>query len=1152
MLIVQIKLSDIFRIFFLILFLGILSPWEVNAQNNINDKIATTSLDYENIPVLVVIAGYENFYLDVLYADNNLLYVNVQELFLALHIPCISEQNEGNLSGFILNEKSKYLIDNTKNLINIDNKTFNIKDKFIKESEVLYLESSIFPEIFGLSLTFNYRSLTLILKSDFELPVIKQQRIEKMRNNISKIQGEIIADTVVKRNYHLFKPGMADWSVASYQTRNGLTNNFLSFGLGTELLYGEADLSIKYYDKYKLDDRQIFYQWRWVDNDKTLIRQAQLGRISNQTISSINVPVIGAVIRNAPTTVRKAKGYFTISEFTEPDWAVELYINNVLVDYTRADASGLFMFNIPMVYGYTTLKLKFYGPLGEERSEERIMNVPYTIMPSKKLEYSLSAGFLQDSISSRFGKADFNYGVNNVLTIGGGLEYLSSITNGGFIPYAQLTMQPFSKLTLFGEYAHGVRTRGLLNYYFSKNSLLEIDYTKYVEGQRAILFHALEERKVKLSIPFRYKNFIGFSKLEYTEFVYKTFNYNQVNAMVSVYYKRFSTNSTTQLNWIDNNAKFATSDLSFSYRLGKGHTIRPSAKYNISENEFLSYKVAFEKIIPRGNFAISYERNVSYNDNLINVSFRYDLPYARTNISASQSNGKIYTSQSAQGSMAFGSGNKYVHKSNNSSVGKGGISLYPFLDLNNNGIFDADEKMVKLNSVRVMGSVAIIRDEDSIIRIPDLNAFTKYLIEFYDNDLENIAWRFKHKRYEVLVDPNQFKRIDIPIVSVGEVNGMAFRNINNSLKGVGRILINIYNKNSGEKVAETLSEYDGYINYLGLKPGEYLARVDSVQLSNLGLKSNLSQIDFSIKTMKEGDIVEGLDFILQSVTNDSLNLKKIAQQKSLEYFADKITAIIDTMHTASVDTLYKIQLLAVRKPVNIKDYFAKLLTAIPRLEIEETLGEDGLYHYSTVKTFSGMADAHIYQNIIRKNGWKDSFVAIYAGEKRIDRAFVIMLAKLRLKAERKTKIAPSLPKAKENLIAEKVVIEKPVQQQNVPILEKQKITESKSVEIISFVRDSVALLPNDTLYKVQLMALRIPIRVKGYFIRLQTDIPGLTVEETIDENGLYLYSTGAIRGMDQARELLQRIKHSGWETCFIVTYTVIKNDESIYKLRRKK
>ena len=107
----------------------------------------------------------------------------------------------------------------------------------------------------------------------------KNQLYEKMRNNISKIQGEIIADTVVKRNYHLFKPGMADWSVASYQTRNGLTNNFLSFGLGTELLYGEADLSIKYYDKYKLDDRQIFYQWRWVDNDKTLIRQAQLGRI---------------------------------------------------------------------------------------------------------------------------------------------------------------------------------------------------------------------------------------------------------------------------------------------------------------------------------------------------------------------------------------------------------------------------------------------------------------------------------------------------------------------------------------------------------------------------------------------------------------------------------------------------------------------------------------------------------------------------------------------------------------------------------------------------------------------------------------------------------------------------------------------------------
>jgi hypothetical protein len=35
---------------------------------------------------------------------------------------------------------------------------------------------------------------------------------------------------------------------------------------------------------------------------------------------------------------------------------VELYVNNILVDYKRADASGFFTFEIPLIYGTTNVK----------------------------------------------------------------------------------------------------------------------------------------------------------------------------------------------------------------------------------------------------------------------------------------------------------------------------------------------------------------------------------------------------------------------------------------------------------------------------------------------------------------------------------------------------------------------------------------------------------------------------------------------------------------------------------------------------------------------------------------------------------------------------------------------------------------------------
>jgi len=886
MLIVHVRFSFLLKGLFLVLILFTLPEFEAKAHvDNFIAKNEVSAFAFDGFPVNVIVEGYNNFYIDAIYANDGLLYVNIGDLFKTLNIPCIIGQNGDIIDGFIENESRTYSIDYNTGQIKVGDKTVNAKNGLVKEMGTLYMESSLFAEAFGIILTFNYRALTIILKSNFELPIIKQLRIEKMRSNISKLKGEVIADTIVQRNYHFLKFGTLDWSIASSQTWDGSTNNHLGLGFGTELLCGEADVSINYSDQYKFENRQLQYLWRWVDNDKSIIKQVQVGKISNQTISFINAPVIGAVVRNSPTTVRKATGYYTINAFTEPNWTVELYINNILVDYTKADASGLYVFKVPIVYGYITLTLKFYGTMGEERTEERTMNIPYTIMPAKEFEYGLSAGIVQDSSLSRFGKGNFNFGLTRFLTVGGGLEYLSSIPDGAFIPYAKITIQPFSKLIINGEYAHGVKTRCLLNYYFGNNTLLEIDYTKHVKGQLATIFNAPEERKAKLSIPFRIKKLNVFAKLDYTQLVYSDFKNNQGNIMLSAYYRQFSANSATQLNWINNKLVYVTTDLSLFYRLKNGYNIRSSAQYNASESKFITCKAAIEKSIPKGNLSATYESNILNNANLISLSFKYDLSFARINISASHSNGNTYTSESAQGSLAFVGGNKYIHASNNSSVGKGGISLYPFLDLNNNGIFDKGEHLVKLNSVRVSGGKTIFSKKDSIVRIPNLNAFTSYNVEFSDNDLDNIAWRFKKKVYQAFIDPNQFKRIDIPIVAVGEVSGMAYLNTDNSLQGIGRVLVKFYNKNSPKVIAETLSESDGYVYYLGLEPGEYVARVDTVQLSNLDFKVDPPQIDFTIKTLEEGDIVGGIDFVLSRNKINEKPIKKaiVPNEKGMLY-----------------------------------------------------------------------------------------------------------------------------------------------------------------------------------------------------------------------------------------------------------------------------
>ena len=88
------------------------------------------------------------------------------------------------------------------------------------------------------------------------------------------------------------------------------------------------------------------------------------------------------------------------------------------------------------------------------------------------------------------------------------------------------------------------------------------------------------------------------------------------------------------------------------------------------------------------------------------------------------------------------------------------------------------------------------------------------------------------------------------------------KNLKNELNGIGRILVKIYKTNSDKAIAEALSEPDGYFLYMGLEPGDYVARIDSVQLRNLDFTVDSPEIPFNIKSLKDGDIVEDINFIL--------------------------------------------------------------------------------------------------------------------------------------------------------------------------------------------------------------------------------------------------------------------------------------------------
>lgn len=827
--------------------------------------------EYEEIFVFMRVQGVGSFEINALYSYNNdQLLISVIELFQYLHINYEVSHYLDSITGFLIDEQKTYLIDHPNQLIRIDDNIISLKDNEIVKTDLgIFLQTGVYGRAFGLYCTFHFRSLSVELKTELELPAIRELRLEQMRKNIERLRGEVEVDTTIYRHYHLFRFGMIDWGISATQINGKDSDTRASLGIGSELLGGETNIFLNYSTRDGFNDRNQQYQWRWANNSTKIVKQFRLGKISTSSISSIFDPVIGVTATNSPTTFRRSFGEYILADYTEPGWTVELYINNVIVDYVTADASGFFSFNVPLVYGTSQVILKFYGPYGEERIREQYLNIPYNFLPKGEVEYTLTGGLVQDGEQSVYSRASLNYGVGRGLTLGGGLEYLSSITNGNEIPFISASLSPVNNLLISGEYAHGVRGKALMSYRLPSNMTIELDYANYKEGQQAIRFNYLEERKASVAIPLRISKFRSFTRISYRQNVYELLNYNTVDMTLSTYFAGINANLSGYASWIDQKNPFIYGNLALGMKLWRGFTLRPQAQFDISNKELVSLKAELEKRILRsGYISVSYEENIRMAYRSLDFSFRWDLSFAQTSLGTRIAKDIITTSQGARGSIAFGSGNKYVHTDNRSTIGRGGLTIIPFLDVNHNGIRDKDEPLATGLAVRINGGRILKTLNDTLVRIVELEPYASYLLELDESRLDNIAWRLHEKVLSVYIDPNQFKKLEIPILPVGEANGMITLSDEQGTRGLGRILVNFY-LSDGTFVKQIMSESDGYLTYLGLAPGAYYAEVDQEQLQRLALNVEPQRIDFEIQALSYGDIVDGLEFNLSRTQEES-------------------------------------------------------------------------------------------------------------------------------------------------------------------------------------------------------------------------------------------------------------------------------------------
>lgn len=818
---------------------------------------------YEELALFVDVPNLGGRDMDILILDNE-VYLPITDLFDFLMIRNIPSPNLDTITGFFVNQEATYLIDRKNNQIQYVDQMFTLQPGDLIRTETnLYLKGYYFGHIFGLDADFNFRTMSIRINPRMELPAIREMRLLAMRKNMKRLVGEEEADTTIGRNYPFFQFGMADWSANLTEQVNGQVDSRLSLALGSMLVGGEATVVINYNSFTPFTEKQQHYLWRYVNNDNRAVRQVMAGKIATGATSSIFDPVVGAKVTNSSTKFRRSFGTYTLSDRTEPEWTVELYVNNVLVDFTTADASGFFTFEVPLVYGNTSVRLKFYGPYGEERVREQNITIPFNFIPKKTFEYSVSAGIVEDGLQSKFSRAGAFYGLTRSITLGTGVEYLSSVTSSQVMPFVNGSFRLASNLLLSGEYSPEVRSKGTLTYRLPSSLQFDLNYIYYTKGQRAINHIYREERKFSMSMPIRLNNFSVYNRFSIHQLVLPTSNYTTAEWLISGALFGVNTNITTYGVFIGNTRPYFYSDFSMAFRLPKNITLQPRAQYSYTNKQFLSAKILAEiRVFKKGYLTASYEQNFRSDMYMVEFGFRYDFKFAQTSISTRHTNRSTTFIQYARGSIVNDSKNNYVYTDNRGNVGKGAISIIPFLDKNANGIREPGEPKVYGLNLRANSGRIEKREKDSTIRIFGLEPYTDCYIEFEQSSLDNIAWRLKDLSMNIAVDPNIVKLVEIPINIVGEAAGMVKLDHKGVVRGIARLIVNIYNKDQ-KRIGRTLTEDDGYFSYFGLYPGAYEARIDSAQLHKLGMFSIPDSVDFNIAAYIDGDYVDGLDFIIK-------------------------------------------------------------------------------------------------------------------------------------------------------------------------------------------------------------------------------------------------------------------------------------------------
>ncbi|MEW6412752.1 MAG: hypothetical protein AB1483_09805 [Candidatus Zixiibacteriota bacterium] len=843
----------------------ILTAASVSAQIN-----ASQSRNFEEIVISFEVPKLVQQDLFVQY-DGHTVYLPLVKVFSLLDINIEADLEKKRFQGFFISKDQHYEFDLANFRIKALGKEYPyLASDYYVGGDDLYVRVELLANLFNLRMSFDFTMLRVYVPLDEDFPAYQKLKRKIAREKLSQRMASLkdVVDLGHERRY--LSGAAVDWSISANPI-GGRNNHYYSLTTGGILLGGDFEMTTGGSNEEPFDADQFTYGWHYFLSDNKYLSQATVGKVNAG--GALGRGLDGAMITNKPQQRREYFQTIHLRDYIGEGWEVELWVDNKLTDYVFTGFDGFYDFNADVYYGASNIEIKMFGPSGEMRTNQQVIRVPYTLLPKGEFEYNLAGGSLQFNQQKRtYAQANAYYGVLSGLTFGLSYDLPVGADDGEkSVVAADATYQLFGSMTVNGAHAFNYESKASLS--FSRPSSINVaaGYTKYYENAIRNPLDQLSKINFSVSMPIRLGgNYIGLryniSADEYPTLRSMNMNFGFNASVFPVHLTYMGKYKSTA--YSNKTVESMSSQLMLSSRLLRFLSPQFQIDYDHVQNKPSKYGVHLAKRIFRtSQITLSMEHNALTKSNTIMATFNLLTPFADFTSRVMHTSKRTTMNQVQRGSIRYNKETHGVQFDRRNAVGTGSAVVRPFHDVNYNGVMDDGEEYLSGLRARIAGGHVSIRGADRQYYYDGLRPYEEYTVQIDQYSLDNPLLKPSYDNYKVKVNPNEVTAIKVPIVTTSEISGRVDRHVGAALRGVGGTKIILMNL-SKETLIELTSFTSGDFYYLGLIPGSYKAYIDPEQLKQFGYVSQPAQIEFEIKPVEGGTMIEGVNFLLVPVNSD--------------------------------------------------------------------------------------------------------------------------------------------------------------------------------------------------------------------------------------------------------------------------------------------